>query len=45
MKNCVYRFINKENEIIYIGKSKNLEKRLKGHDHLPNKCYEEIKFI
>ena len=28
MKNCVYRFLNKDNEIIYVGKAKNLKNRL-----------------
>lgn len=45
IKNCVYRFINNEGEIIYIGKAKNLIKRLNGHNHLPKECYEEIQKI
>lgn len=46
--NCVYRFLNKYNEIIYIGKAKNLKSRLSSHNHLPKECYEErerIEFI
>lgn len=41
MKNCVYRFINDKEEIIYIGKAKDLKNRLKTHTHLPKECYEE----
>lgn len=41
MKNCVYRFLNKDNEIIYIGKAKNLSARLSTHTHLPKECYDE----
>ena len=41
MKNCVYRFLNKNNEIIYIGKALDLKQRLKNHNHLPEECYEE----
>lgn len=39
--NCVYKFLNKDNEIIYIGKAKDLENRLMAHNHLPKECYEE----
>lgn len=41
MKNCVYRFLNNENEIIYIGKAKDLKQRFSSHRHLPKECYEE----
>lgn len=41
IQNCIYRFINKDNEIIYIGKAKNLRNRLATHSHLPEMCYEE----
>lgn len=43
--NCIYRFLNENNEIIYIGKAKNLKNRLNSHHHLPNECYEERKKI
>lgn len=43
--NSVYRFINKDNEIIYIGQAKNLKNRLNSHNHLPKECYEEIERI
>jgi excinuclease UvrABC nuclease subunit len=41
MKNCVYRFVNENNEIIYIGKAKDLRNRINTHNHLPKECYEE----
>lgn len=48
-KNCVYKFINNENQVIYIGKALNLENRINnnGHikKHLPNECYDEISII
>lgn len=48
MKNCVYRFLNKDNEIIYIGKAVNLKNRITNHSHLPKECYNErvkIEFV
>ena len=45
MENCIYRFLNKDNEIIYIGKAKKLKQRLKAHKHLPKECYKEIASI
>ena len=45
MNNCIYRFKNKENKIIYIGKAKELNKRLNTHTHLPKECYEELEVI
>lgn len=41
MQNCVYRFLNKENEVIYIGKAKSLFGRLQCHTHLDENCYKE----
>ena len=45
----IYRFINFKNEIIYIGKTKHLQKRLNTHfsnkGHLPDKCYLECEKI
>lgn len=42
MKNCIYRFLNKDNEVIYIGRAKDLKSRLSGHRHLPLDCYKCI---
>lgn len=39
--NSIYRFLNKDNEIIYIGKAKDLKKRLSNHTHLTDECYQE----
>lgn len=41
MKNCVYRFLNKNNEVIYIGKASDLKQRMWNHGHLPEECYKE----
>ena len=41
----VYKFLNKENEIIYIGKAKSIKSRLSGHSHLEEECYKEISYI
>ena len=39
----VYRFVDKENNIFYVGKSKQaLEQRFRGHLHLPKECYELV---
>lgn len=38
----VYRFWNNEDEIIYIGRSKNLSNRLNNHTHLPRECYDSV---
>ena len=42
-KNCVYRFLNCNNEIIYVGKATDLDARFKSsnHNHLPTQCYIE----
>lgn len=41
----LYRFINKKGDIIYVGKSKDIRKRLLFHfgtsGHLPEECYNE----
>lgn len=39
--NCIYRFFNINGEVIYIGKAKDLQKRLSNHNHLPKECYDE----
>lgn len=45
MNNCVYRFIDEGENIIYIGKAKNLNTRLSNHNHLPKECYLEQAYI
>ena len=46
----VYRFLNSSNEIIYIGRSKDIIKRLNHqhftpNGHLPKECYNEVKEV
>lgn len=38
----VYKFINNEDKILYIGRTSNLKLRLETHDHLPKECYSAI---
>jgi DNA-binding XRE family transcriptional regulator/predicted GIY-YIG superfamily endonuclease len=49
MKNkfYVYRFLNKDNDILYIGKTENtsLDFRMKSHTHLPDECYLNVNKI
>lgn len=44
--NTVYRFVNKHDEVIYVGKTRSLPIRILGHmskgSHLPKSCYEEL---
>lgn len=41
-KNCIYRFINMEGEVIYVGKAGHLKSRISGHGHLPPQCYAQV---
>ena len=41
----LYRFKNKQGEIIYIGKADDIHKRLKGHKHLEPEQYQEVAVI
>lgn len=41
----VYRFLDKNDEIIYIGKAKEINSRLNGHCHLKKDCYDSINRI
>lgn len=45
MKNCVYRFLDEYENVIYIGKAKNLKTRMNNHKHLPESCYLEQAYI
>lgn len=43
---CIYRFLNFNEDVIYVGKTERIEHRINSHisksSHLPTKCYEEI---
>ena len=44
----VYRFLDENNKIIYVGKTGDLKSRIRGHfakGHLPKKCYSNVKNI
>lgn len=42
----VYRFIDKNNRIIYVGKTKQtLRTRFYSHNHLPDECYQKVWYI
>lgn len=45
MENCIYRFKDEDENIIYVGKAKNLKNRLENHKHLPKECYSEQAYI
>ena len=45
MENCIYRFLDINKKLLYIGKAKNLEERLSNHNHLPIECYEKTAYI
>lgn len=43
--NYIYYFLNFKNEIIYVGKTKDITKRMKQHffkGHLPQECYDSV---
>lgn len=44
--NYIYKFINYEGNIIYVGKTGDIKKRMKQHfgprPHLPKECYEQV---
>lgn len=44
----VYRLLDKENNILYIGKTKNLESRIRNHEiagHLKNSIYSRVLYV
>ena len=48
VKNCVYRFVDASDDVIYVGKTKDLQLRLNQHrnePHLDKKVYSEIRRI
>ena len=45
ISHVIYRFLDKDGKIIYVGRAKNLENRLYKHGqngHLPVKCYKQV---
>ncbi len=46
MASYIYKFLNYENKIIYIGKTNNLKQRMRQHfgpdHHLPDECYSQV---
>ena len=48
MNGYVYRFINKDEQIIYVGSTEDLHKRLKQHfehGHLCDYCYNQVLYV
>lgn len=48
MNGYVYRFINKDEQIIYVGSTEDLHKRLKQHfehGHLGDYCYNQVLYV
>lgn len=45
MKNYIYRFKNQKEEVIYIGKTIDIDSRINKHSHLDRKCYDEVRII
>lgn len=41
----VYRFLDSQYNILYIGSTTALRKRIRKHNHLPKECYERTKHI
>lgn len=41
----VYKFLDKNDNILYVGKAKELLRRLNGHNHLPKECYDSVEKI
>lgn len=44
MEYCVYRFKDKEDNILYVGRTRNLDQRFKQHEHLTENV-EKIEYI
>jgi excinuclease UvrABC nuclease subunit len=51
MKGYVYRFLNNQGDIIYVGKTNDMKRRMRQHflrGHLPKECYKktnEVQYI
>ena len=37
--------MNKEKNVIYVGSTSDLTRRMSGHKHLPTSCYQETEFV
>ena len=45
MENCIYKFLDINKNVIYVGKAKKLKARLSCHKHLPIECYKSISYV
>ena len=45
MENCIYRFINRNNVIIYISNTQCLQQKLSSQSHCLEECYKELEYI
>ena len=45
MRSCIYKFLDVNKEVIYVGKAKDLKARLSCHRHLPIDCYKNISYV
>lgn len=45
MENCVFRFINKNKEIIYISNTQYLQQKLSNQSNCLEECYKELGYI
>lgn len=41
----IYRFLDCDNNVLYLGRTHALRKRIRKHNHLPKECYERTKYI
>lgn len=41
----IYRFLDSQNNILYVGSSSSFDTRLAGHCHLPKECYSQVEKI
>lgn len=45
ISNCIYKFLDNNENVLYVGKTKSLASRLRTHTHLPNETYEKANKI
>lgn len=41
----IYRFLDSQHNILYVGSSSSFDNRLAGHTHLPKECYSQVKKV